>query len=72
MDFKRGRLSDNVEDVRGSSGRRGGKLAGGGIGTVVLVLVAMYFGVDPNIVLQGTGGMGAVAPSGPVEPIDPT
>jgi len=30
-------------------GGRGGKI---GIGTVVLVLAALYFGVDPNIVLQ--------------------
>lgn len=45
------RESDNIEDRRGmSSGGRG--LVGGGIGTIVLALVAMYFGVDPSIVLN--------------------
>lgn len=45
-----GRRSDNVEDRRGSSVSRG--VVGGGIGTVILVLVAMYFGVDPSVVLN--------------------
>lgn len=43
------RESDNVEDRRGISGR---VAVGGGLGTVVLVLLAMYFGIDPNIVVQ--------------------
>jgi uncharacterized protein len=46
------RQSENVEDRRGS-GMPGGRLVGGGIGTIALVLVAMYFGVDPRLVLQG-------------------
>lgn len=33
-------------------------MIGGGIGTVVLALVAMYFGVDPSAVLQMAGGGG--------------
>jgi len=33
--------------------RLGRRSAGGGIGTIVLVLVAMYFGIDPSVVLQG-------------------
>jgi predicted metalloprotease len=28
-------------------------VVGGGIGTIVLVLLALYFGVDPSVVLQG-------------------
>jgi len=28
-------------------------LAGGGIGTIVIILVAMYFGVDPNFLIEG-------------------
>jgi predicted metalloprotease len=48
-----GRRSDNVEDRRGTG--FGKKAAGGGLGTIVLVLVAMYFGVDPAIVTQLTG-----------------
>jgi uncharacterized protein len=42
--------SDNVEDRRGTLVSRG--MVGGGIGTVVLVLVALYFGIDPSVVLQ--------------------
>jgi predicted metalloprotease len=43
------RQSSNVEDRRGM---RVGRAGGIGLGTVVLALVAMYFGVDPNVVLQ--------------------
>ncbi|HEX2769204.1 MAG TPA: neutral zinc metallopeptidase [Geobacteraceae bacterium] len=45
-----GRRSDNVEDRRGSSVSR--NVVGGGVGTVILVLVAMYFGVDPSVILD--------------------
>ncbi len=41
--------SDNIEDRRGMSV---GKLAGGGIGTIVIALIAMYFGVDPSVILN--------------------
>jgi predicted metalloprotease len=47
------RQSENIEDRRGTRVRRG--LVGGGIGTVALVLLAMYFGVDPSVVMQGVG-----------------
>ncbi len=46
-----GRQSGNVEDRRGSPVSRG--MVGGGIGTILLALVAMYFGVDPGVVMQG-------------------
>lgn len=52
MDFRNGRESSNVEDRRGQGGRGlrgGGKI---GIGTIVLALVAMYFGIDPSVVLN--------------------
>jgi len=42
--------SGNIEDRRGFTVSRG--LAGGGIGTIVLVLIAMFFGVDPSAILQ--------------------
>ena len=48
------RESENVEDRRGISG--GGLAVGGGIGTVVIVLVAMLLGVDPGALLNPTGG----------------
>jgi predicted metalloprotease len=55
MRLGRGRRSDNIEDRRGESGRRlslGGR-GSIGVGTIVLALAAWYFGIDPNIVLQG-------------------
>ena len=53
MRWSGGRKSENVEDRRGVRVSRG--MMGGGIGTVILVLVALYFGVDPSIILnQGT------------------
>ena len=60
MRFDNSRESSNVEDRRGGGG--GGLPVGGrsiGLGTIVLALVAMYFGVDPSVVLNQT----AVAPS---------
>lgn len=42
--------------------RRG--LAGGGIGTIVLVLVALYLGVDPAVVMQGLPQGGSMPQSG--------
>jgi hypothetical protein len=53
MRWRGRRQSENIEDRRGSRVSRG--VVGGGIGTVVLVLLAMYFGVDPSVVMQGVG-----------------
>ncbi len=53
MRWRKGRRSDNIEDRRGSRVSRAGKVGGGGIGVVILALVAMYFGVDPRVVMQG-------------------
>ena len=53
MRWQMGRRSDNIEDRRGMPVGRGAAV-GGGIGTLVLVLLAMYFGVDPSVILQGT------------------
>ena len=50
MRWQDGRRSDNVEDRRGS--KVGRSVVGGGVGTVILVLVAMYFGVDPSFLLN--------------------
>ena len=51
MRWADGRRSRNVEDRRGARiGRRG--IAGGGIGAIVIALLAIYFGVDPGVVLQ--------------------
>jgi predicted metalloprotease len=51
------RLSDNVQDDRGVSFGGGGGMplmfGGGGLGAVVLVGLALLFGVDPRALLQG-------------------
>jgi hypothetical protein len=47
--------SDNVEDRR--RGRAGIGSKGIGVGTIVLALVAMYFGVDPAVVLNVGQGL---------------
>lgn len=64
-----GRESGNVEDRRGG---RGGLPVGGrsiGVGTIVLALVAMYFGVDPSVVLNMAGG--PQTPAGQQAPVAP-
>jgi predicted metalloprotease len=72
MQWGNNRESNNVEDVRGSSGGSGGGGGGGliggllsgrmGIGTIVIALVASYFlGINPLTVLGFLGG-GSPAP----------
>ena len=51
MRWKSGRRSKNIEDRRGIRFSKK-TAAGGGLTTIVIVLVAMYFGVDPNVVMQ--------------------
>jgi predicted metalloprotease len=49
MRWTGGRRSDNIEDRRGMGGTL---IAGGGIGSIVLVLLALFFGFDPGAILQ--------------------
>ncbi len=44
------RSSSNVEDRRGMRFKGAGGI---GLGTIVLALIALYFGQDPSVVLQG-------------------
>ena len=72
MRFDNSRESDNVEDRRGGGGGGRGLPMGGkgiGLGTIVLALVAMYFGVDPSIVLNQA--VEAPAPSAASRPAGP-
>ncbi len=62
MRWRGGRRSKNIEDRRGQ--RAAPKLLGGGIGTIVLILVAMYFGVDPTPLLQDMQSGGQASTSG--------
>lgn len=50
MQWSGRRESDNVEDRRGFSAGR--LVAGGGIGSVVVLLIALLFGVDPSALLN--------------------
>jgi predicted metalloprotease len=49
MRWQGGRRSSNIEDRRGMRVGRG--VVGGGLGTIILLLVALYFGVDPGAVI---------------------
>lgn len=46
------RESSNVEDRRGSGGRIPGGGKSIGLGTIAIALLAMYFGIDPSVVLN--------------------
>lgn len=69
MRWRGERESQNVEDVRGS---RKGLAVGGGIGTVVVLAIALLFGADPRAILDQLQGGSATAPgtqsSRPVNP----
>lgn len=57
MRWRTGRESDNVEDRRGLGSVP--TIAGGGIGTIILVLLAVFFGFDPTMLLQSGPPSGA-------------
>jgi predicted metalloprotease len=59
---RRGRLdTSRVRDRRGAGS--GGKVAVGGVGGLVLVLLAMWAGVDPSLLLEASGGGGQAPPA---------
>lgn len=55
MKWKSRRSSSNIEDRRGSRVSR--KAKGGGLGAIVITLIAIYFGVDPQIASQLGSGL---------------
>ena len=69
MRWESGRRSDNIEDRRGM-GLGGKGLVGGGIGTVVIALIALFMGVDPGMVLNQMAEA-PTARQGPRAPADP-
>ncbi len=58
------RASTNVEDRRGIRFKGAGGI---GLGTIVLALIALYFGQDPSVVLQGVQPTGQQAEQVPYE-----
>ena len=66
MRWTGGRRSDNIEDRRGLGG--GTLVAGGGIASIVVLLLALFFGVDPGALLQSDEPAPSVtqSPSGSV------
>lgn len=78
MRWKGERQSDNVEDQRGL--QTGGIVVGGGLGTLVLVLIALFLGADPQKLLQQLpnnpqaarpgGGQGGGPAQRPLDPKD--
>jgi uncharacterized protein len=67
MRWQGGRESANVEDRRAMGGRR--MAVGGGMGTIVLLLLVWLMGGDPLALLQQMNrGGGPGAPAGPLEP----
>ncbi len=65
MRWEHGRRSENIEDRRGMRVGKPG-LVGGGIGAIVLALVALYFGVDPSVVLNQAGNLAPTQEEQPV------
>lgn len=53
MDWKNLPGSGNVEDRRGAGGLPGGGIAVGGVGGLIIALIAMFFGIDPGAILGG-------------------
>jgi predicted metalloprotease len=88
MRWKTGRRSENVEDRRGETDfpdlsnrwsgrgripvRMGRRTLGGGLGTIILVLAALYFGIDPSVFLD-TGNVPSfpMDTQGPPQPRSP-
>lgn len=52
MRWQMGRRSSNVEDRRGG-GRVPIAAGGGGIGVILIAIIAMFLGVDPSFILEG-------------------
>lgn len=62
MRWRDRRRSSNIEDRR--SAARGTKMVGGGIGTIALVLAALYFGIDPAVLLEGVQSVNVPSETG--------
>ena len=64
MTFSEGtRLDPNRVQRRGAGGSRGGIAIGGGIGGIIIVILALIFGIDPSALNldSSTPGLGGAA-----------
>jgi predicted metalloprotease len=66
MRWQTGRRSANVEDRRGM--RVSPRMAGGGLGAIVIIVLALLFGVDPRMLTQMMPTETSVPASGPAQP----
>ena len=64
------RRSSNVEDQRGGGGF-GLPVIGGGIGTIIILIVAALFGINPRSLLQQGNPPAQQAPAKPASTADP-
>lgn len=62
MRWKDRRRSRNIEDRR--SAARSTRMVGGGIGTIAIVLAALYFGIDPSVLLEGVQSVNVPSDTG--------
>jgi uncharacterized protein len=67
MRWQGGRRSSNVEDRRGV---RSAGMVGGGIGTIIIVVIAMFLGVDPRALLDQGGTPESASAPGPTDPAE--
>jgi predicted metalloprotease len=63
------RQSDNIEDRRGISG--GGLAVGGGLGGIVVLIIALLLGADPRQLLEQAPGQGPASGTQSSRPVNP-
>jgi predicted metalloprotease len=69
MFWRGGRESTNVEDRSGL--RLGRGIVGGGVGSIILVLIGLFFGIDPGKLINGGSYSGESTPdSSSASPVD--
>jgi predicted metalloprotease len=67
MRWRQSRASRNIQDYRGQRTGGGGGIAKVGIGGVVALLAAWYFGIDPRLIMGLMGGDSAPQAEAPIE-----
>ena len=63
MRWQQGRRSSNVDDRRGRRVSRPVAIGGGGIGLLLIVVAALFLGVDPTPLLQDAASVSTTSPS---------